>query len=106
VEHDVITERQPPSKTPPWVRKIQESINGIRKELPAVAEIKRDVMKRKNVKRKTLLRKYNIQKENLDQVTEGLKQKVSTKTQGLSRYRKRQNQYYQNKMFRTDSKKF
>jgi hypothetical protein len=29
-----------------------------------------------------------------------------TKTQRLSRYRKRQNQYYQNKLFRTDCKKF
>ena len=34
-----------------------------------------------------------------------LKQKVSAKTQRLSRYRKRQNQYYQNKLFRTECKK-
>jgi len=37
---------------------------------------------------------------------EELKQKVSAKTQRLSRYRKIQNQYYQNKLFRTDCKKF
>ena len=37
---------------------------------------------------------------------EELTQKVSAKTQRLSRYRKRQNQYYQNKLFRTDCKKF
>ena len=37
---------------------------------------------------------------------EELTQKVSTKTQRLSRYRKRQNQYCQNKLFRTDCKKF
>ena len=37
---------------------------------------------------------------------EELKQKVSAKTRRLSRYRKRQNQYYQNKLFRTDCKKF
>ena len=42
----------------------------------------------------------------MDQLTEELKQKVSAKTQRLSRYRKRQNQYYQNKLFRTDCKKF
>jgi len=42
----------------------------------------------------------------LDQVIEELKQKVSAKTQRFSKYRKRQNQYYQNKMFRTDCKKF
>ena len=37
-------------------------------------------------------------KENLDKVYEELKQKVLAQTQQLSRYRKRQNQYYQNKM--------
>ena len=42
----------------------------------------------------------------MDQVIEELTQKVSTKTQRLSRYRKRQNQYCQNKLFRTDCKKF
>jgi len=38
-EYKLETQR---SKTPPWVRHIQESINGIRKELSALVEIKRD----------------------------------------------------------------
>jgi len=42
----------------------------------------------------------------LYQAIEELKQKVSAKTQRFSRYRKRQTQYYQNKTFRTDCKKF
>jgi hypothetical protein len=42
----------------------------------------------------------------LDQQIEEIKQKVSAKTQRLFRYKKRQNQYYQNKLFRTDCKKF
>ena len=42
----------------------------------------------------------------MDQLIEELKQKFSAKTQRLSRYKKRQNQYYQNKLFRTDCKKF
>jgi len=68
---------------------------------------KRDNRKVQNVKRTRLLEKYNTEKkENLDQVIEELKQKVSAKTQRLSRYRERQNQYYQNKLFRTDCKKF
>ena len=54
-------------------------------------EIKRDNRKTQNIKRTRLLKKYNIEKkENLDQVIEELKQKVSAKTQRLSRYRKRQ----------------
>jgi hypothetical protein len=56
------------------------------------------------MKRIRLLSKYNTEKENLDKVIEEFKQQVSAKTQRLLRYRKRQNQYYQNKMFRTDCK--
>jgi len=92
-EYKLETQR---SKTPPWVRCIQGSINGIRKELSALVEIKRDKRKVENVKRTRLFNKYKTEmKENLDQVIEELKQKVSAKTQSLSRYRKRQNQYYQ-----------
>jgi hypothetical protein len=68
---------------------------------PALVEIKRNEMKTKNMKRKRLLRKYNIEETNLDQVTEELKQKVSAKVQRFSRYRKRQNQCFQNKMQQT-----
>ena len=70
-------------------------------------EIKRYNRKTQNVKRTSLLTNYNTEKkENLDQVIEELKQKVSAKPRTLSRYRKRQNQYYLNKLFRTDCKKF
>ena len=74
------------STTPPWVRRIQGSINGIRKELSALVEIRRDDRKVSNIKRTRLLKKYNIEtKESLDQRIEELKQKVSAKTQRLSR---------------------
>ena len=70
-------------------------------------EIRRDNRKVININRTKLLKKYDIEKtEELDQLIEELKPKVSAKTQRLSRYRKRQNQYYQNKLFRTDCKKF
>ena len=53
-----------------------------------------------NINRTRLLKKYNIEKrEELGQLIEELKQKVSAKTQRLSGYRKRQNKYYQNKLF-------
>ena len=72
-----------------------------------LVEIRRDNRKVMSIKRTRLLKKYNIEKtEELDQLTEKLKQKVSAKTQRLSRYRKRQNQYYHNKLFRTDCKNF
>ena len=47
-----------------------------------------------------------IEHNNNNKVIKELKQKVSAKTQRFSRYRKRQNQYYQNKMFRTYCKEF
>jgi len=104
VEYKLETKK---SKTPPWVRRVQESTNDIKKELSALVEIKRNNRKAEYIKGTRLLEKYNIEKkENLDQLIEELKQKVSAKTQRLSRYRKRQNQYYQNKVFKTDCKKF
>jgi len=82
-EYKLQTQR---SKTSPWVRHIQESINDIRKELLALVEIKRDNRKAQNIKRTRLLKKYNIEKkENLDQLIAELKQKVSAKTQQLFR---------------------
>ena len=72
-----------------------------------LVEIKRYNRKVQNIKRTRLFKKYSIEKEDdLNRLIEELKQKVATKTQRLSRYRKRQNQYYQNKLFRTDCKKF
>jgi hypothetical protein len=95
------------SKPPPSIRCIQGSINDIRKELSVLVEIKRDNRKVQNIKRTRLFKKYNIEKEeDLNRLIEEFKQKVAAKTQRLSRYRKRQNWYYQNKMFRTDCKKF
>ena len=46
--------------------------------------------------------------DDMAQLTEELKQKVSAKTQQLARlarYKKRQDQYYHNKLFKTDCKK-
>ena len=76
-EYKLETQR---SKTPPWIRRVQESINDIRKELSILVEIKRDNRKIQDIKRTRLLKKYNIEKkENLDQVIEELKQNVSVK---------------------------
>ena len=72
-----------------------------------LVEIKRDNRKVQNIKRTRLFKKYNTEKEqDLNRLIEELKQKVAAKTQRPSRYRKRQNQYHQNKLFRTDCKKF
>jgi hypothetical protein len=70
-------------------------------------EIQRDNRKVTNTKRTRLLKQYNIEvKESLDRVIEEIKERASAKNHPLFRYRKKQNQYYQNKLFRTSSKKF
>ena len=75
------------------------------KDLSALREIKRDEMKIEYKER--LFKKYKTEKKgNLDQVIEKLKHKMSAKTQLFSRYWKRQNQYYQNKMFRKTAGNF
>jgi len=64
-EYKLETQR---SKTTPWVRRIQESINDIRKELSALVEIKRDNRKVHNVKRTRLLKKYNREERKFESV--------------------------------------
>ena len=48
-EYKLQTQRR--SKTPPWVRRIQGSINDIRKKLLALVEIRRDNRKVMNINR-------------------------------------------------------
>ena len=49
------------STTSPWVRRMQGSINGIRKELSVFVEIQRDDRKVTNIKRNRLLKKCDIE---------------------------------------------
>jgi len=51
------------SKPPPWVRRIQGSVNDIRKELSVLVEIKSDNRNKQNIKRTRLFKKYNKEKE-------------------------------------------
>jgi len=56
-----------------------------------LVEMKRDNRRVQNIKTTRLLKKYNIEmEEDLNRLSEELKQKVSAKTQRLSRHRKRQ----------------
>ena len=93
--------------TPPWIRRIQNTINNMRKELSQLVEIQRDNRKTMNKNKAKLFKKYNIEtREGLAQLTEELKQKISAKTQRLAGYKNRQDQYYHNKLFKTDCKNF
>ena len=79
----------------------------MRKELSQLMEIQRDNRKTMNRNKAKLFKKYNIEKkESLAQLIEELKQKISAKTQRLASYKERQDQYYHNKLFKTDCKQF
>ena len=79
----------------------------MRKELSQLVKIQRDNRKTMNKNKAKLFKKYNIDtKEGLVQLTEELKQKISAKKQRLASYKKRQDQYYHNKLFKTECKKF
>jgi len=64
-EYNLETQR---SKTPSCVRRIQENINDIRKELPALMVMKRDNRRAQNIKITRLLKKYNIEKKEAEGV--------------------------------------
>ena len=93
--------------TPPWIRRIQNTINNMRKELSQLVEIQRDNRKTTNKNKTKLFKKYNLEtKEVLAQLNEELKRKISAMKQRLAGYKKRQDQYYHNKLFKTDCKNF
>ena len=69
-------------------------------------EIQRDDKKVTNIKRTRFLKKYNTEtKESLDQLIEELNKRCLPRRSDYPDTRKK-TQYYQNKLFRTDSKKF
>ena len=90
------SETQSP-KTPLWIKWLQESINGIRKQLSALAEVTRDEMKTQSEKKDNLTEYNKVKGDNFDQ------QKSLNKKQ---QQRCNDCQDTGNKMFRTDCKKF
>ena len=93
-------------KQPAWKRKIQKEIEAFRGEL----SLKEDLSKRINVKAREggkVKRKYKLQNENdITTAKEIIKQKVKVKAQRSRRFEKRTKFYRQNKIFKTDAKKF
>ena len=53
----------------------------------------------------SLKKKYNIARKGLNRVVEELKQRLTAQAAKLKRYEDRQNQYRQNRMFKTNQKR-
>ena len=92
-----------PSK---WKVKIQKEIDALQAELSILDEISKGTAVKTRKARKVRNR-YNVTDENsLLTAKETLKQKIQVKFQRLPRYDKRNCFYRQNKIFKTDAKKF
>ena len=93
-------------KQPAWKCKIQEEIEAFRVELYILVDLSKGI----NVKTKKgqkVKRKYKLQNENdITTTKKRIKRKVQVKTQGSRRFEKRAKFYRQNKIFKTDAKKF
>jgi hypothetical protein len=89
-----------------WKIRMQKQISNWRKELPIIAETGTgsDIGKL-NRKKKKSFQKYSVTNaREVGQLTETLKQKVQAKAQRIMRYKKRETQYNQNKIFKEDKK--
>ena len=94
------------NKHPKWKVKIQKEIDALQGELSILDEISKGTAVKTRKARKVRNR-HNVTDENsLLTAKETLKQKIQVKAQRLHRYDKQNRFYWQNKIFKTDAKKF
>ena len=94
------------NKEPKWKVKLKKEIESLRAEISILDEISKGTIV-KSRKSRRVKKKYNIiDKVSLDTAKEVLKQKIQVKAQRLRRFDKRTKFYRQNKIFKTDAKKF
>lgn len=102
------TNRAKPNKnSPPWQKRLENKILKLRKDLSSLAAIKKGILTNNQKKVEHLFNKYNIKNnQDLEEEIEKQKQMIAATAQRLRRYRKRSNQYHQNKLFETNPKQF
>jgi len=82
MERKAINQKLEVKKRLLWVKRMEESTNGIRKDISVLEEIKIGELKEKSKKRKILPRENNTEKkESAGEKTEELKRKISAKKQ-------------------------
>ena len=98
------TKKQTPHKQPAWKRKLEKDIEQMRREILILEEVSKG-SRVKSGKVTKMKRKHKIREPaDIPPVTEILKQKA--KAQRIRRYEKRSKFFRQNKLFKTDTKKF
>lgn len=104
-------QKRPQMKTkeylPPWQRRLENKIAALRKDLSILVCISENKMMKDRKQAQDVISKYKINNEEELMLTiEQSKQKLTATAQRLRRYRTRQNQYLQNKMFQSNTKMF
>ena len=94
------------NKPPKWKVKIQREIDALWAELSILDEISKGAAVKTRKARKVRNRNNVTDENSLLTAKETLKQKIQVKAQRLRRYDKRNRFYRQNKIFKTDAKKF
>ena len=87
-----------PVKEPWWKRRIQQSIQELRKHINILERKKRGEIKKKE-KYKVIEHKYRVKKKGLNVVLEELKQRIQAKATKIKRYGERIEQYRINRLF-------
>ena len=93
-----------PVKEPWWKRRIQQSIQELRKHINILERKKRGEIKKKE-KYKVIEHKYRVKKKGLNVVLEELKQRMQAKATKIKRYDQRIEQYRINRLFQQDQKR-
>ena len=102
----LVKKKQTAHKQPAWKRKIEKEIEQWRGEISILEEVSKG-SRVKSGKVAKLKGKYKIRDpSDIPPITETLKQKVLAKAQRVRRYEKRGKFFRQNRIFKTDAKKF
>jgi hypothetical protein len=92
-------------KVPWWRRRLEGDVKVLRHNISWL-ECKIAGQLRKTIKYRLLERKYNIKRKGIKVVVEELKQRLRAKSEKIKRYDQRVKQYYQNRLFVTNQKRF
>jgi len=89
-------------KEPPWKQRLQKKLDGIRKDLGKLHNIK-DGKKKATANFKY---KYRLERKGIATVIEEMTQRLRSTAAKIKRYSERVNQFQQNHLFETDQKRF
>ena len=93
-------------KQPKWKEDIEKDIFKKRKDLSILTEMEKGAISHQR-KERQMKKRYNIKNRgDIPEAREKLKQQIQAKAQRIRRYEKRSKQFRQNKIFKSDPKKF